>query len=180
MEIIINGLRFFLRLIWRFLCVMLVIIVIFMTIAMFLQITMRALGIQSFKWSEEVLRYSYIWVIFLGVPVGIYSNELTRFDLIQAKLSQFANKILETILLAVMLTVLFFMARGSFVMIRIQMRQMMTSLNIPMGIIYLSLPICAISSMLFLLAKVFLLWTGRPDLHEINGKNKTAEGVDAK
>jgi len=144
---------------------------------MFVQISLRVLGLQSLKWAEEVLRYSYVWIVFLGVPVGIYSNELTRFDLVQEKLSPLAFKILETFLIAIMLMIFFFMTQGSFTMIRIQMRQMMTSLNIPMGIIYLSLPICALSSMLFLLTRVLLLWTGQKDLHEVSGNEKSAEGA---
>ena len=165
-----NGLRLFLKAIWKVLCFLLVGIVVFMTVVMSAQIAMRALGIQSFKWSEEVLRYSYIWVVFLGVPVGVYSNDLIRFDLLQTKLPPFAGKVLETALIAVMLTILFFMARGAFTLIRVQMRQMMTSLNIPMGMVYLCLPACALPSMSFLLAKVFLLWAGQPDLN--------AEGVE--
>jgi TRAP-type C4-dicarboxylate transport system permease small subunit len=164
MESLISGLRALLKGIRNLLAFMLVVIVIFMTFVMFSQIVMRAVGMQSFKWSEEVLRYSYIWIIFLGVPVGIYSNDLTRFDLIQEKLSPLANKILETVLICIMLIVLFFMAQGSFTLIGIQMRQMMTSLSVPMGIIYLSMPVCAICSMLFLLTKILLMWLDRPDL----------------
>jgi len=159
---------------------MLITIVIFMTVVMFVQISLRIFGLQSFKWAEEVLRYSYVWIVFLGVPVGIYSNELTRFDLVQEKLSPLANKLLETFLIAIMLTIFFFMTQGSFTMIRIQMRQMMTSLSIPMGIIYLSLPICALSSMLFLVAKLLLLWTGQQDLHKVTGRVTSPEGAASK
>ena len=166
METLTNALRAFLKVIWKFLCAMLVIIVVFMTLVMSAQIALRVMGLPALRWTEEVLRYSYVWIVFLGVPVVIYSNELTRFDLIQEKLSPLANKILETFLIAIMLLIFFFLAQGAFTMIRLQMRQMMTSLNIPMGIIYLSLPICALSSMLFLTVKVFLLWTGQKDLHE--------------
>lgn len=155
-----------LKIIWRILTFLMIVFVIVMTIIMFMQIAMRTVGMQSFKWSEEVLRYLYIWTIFLGVPVAIYSNELTRFDLIQAKLSPTANKILETLLIAVMLTVLFYMMQGSLKLVQVQMRQTMTSLNIPMGIVYLSMPICAITSMIFFVVKLFLMWTGQPDLKE--------------
>ena len=176
METVTNGLRIFLKIIWKFLCTMLVVIVVFMTLVMSAQIAMRVMGLQALRWTEEVLRYSYVWIVFLGVPVVIYSNELTRFDLVQEKLSPLANKILETFLIAIMLLIFFFLSQGAFTMIRLQMRQMMTSLNIPMGIIYLSLPICALSSMLFLTAKVFLLWTGQKDLHEAAGK-ASGQGV---
>ncbi len=170
-----NGLRVALKAIWKVLCVLLVLLVVTMTVVMFMQIAMRTMGMQSYKWSEEVLRYLYIWVVFLGVPVAVYSNDLTRFDLIQSKLSPLANKILETLILIIMLGILFFMAQGSFTLIRIQMRQTMTSLNVPMGIVYLSIPICALASILFFVAKLFLLWTGQPDLDELQ---QPAEGGD--
>ena len=177
MEKLTNGLRIFLRLIWKLLCAMVIIFVVFMTIIFFLQIATRTMGVRSFKWSEEVLRYAYIWVVFMGVSVAIYSNELPRFDLLRDKLSPLANKILETILIIVMLTILTFMLLGSFMMIRIQMRQVMTSINIRMGYVYMVLPIFAVTSMLFLLTKIFLLWTDRPDLHKVTDEKKSTEGA---
>lgn len=161
-----KGMRFVLKCLWKLFSVLLIALVVIMTVVMFLQITMRTLGMQSFKWSEEVLRYMYIWIVFIGLPVAIYSNDLTRFDLIQRRLSPMGVKILETVLIAVMMLILFFMVQGAFTLIKFQMRQMMTSLNIPMGIIYLCLPISGIASLLFFAAKLFLLWTKQPDLDD--------------
>lgn len=164
MEMFTKGLRLFLKALYNILCAALVVLVLVMTVIMFLQIFMRATGMQSFKWSDEALRYLYIWSIFLGVPVAVYTNDHTRFDLIQSKLSPLMSRLLETLIILVMLLVLYYMCDGALTLVRVQMRQRMTSLPIRMGLVYLSMPICAIVSMLFLAAKLFLLWTNRPDL----------------
>lgn len=165
MERTSSGLRLLMKILWKALYAMLIVLVAIMTVVMFLQIVMRAFELQPFKWSEEMLRYMYVWVVFLGLPVAIYSNDLTRFDLLKKKFSANANIILETVLIGAMLVILFFMVKGSFTVIHIQMRQMMTSTKIPMGIIYLVMPISGICSILFLIAKLFLLWTKQPDFN---------------
>ena len=111
------------KLLYKVLSVMLVLLVLAMTVVMFLQITMRTVGLQSFKWSEEVLRYLYIWVVFLGVPTAVYTNDLTRFDLLQTKLNPQLGRVLETIIIVFMLIILYFMGQGSLTLIRVQMRQ---------------------------------------------------------
>ena len=170
-----TALRKLMKLLYKVLSVMLVLLVLAMTVVMFLQITMRTVGLQSFKWSEEVLRYLYIWVVFLGVPTAVYTNDLTRFDLLQTKLNPQLGRVLETIIIVFMLIILYFMGQGSLTLIRVQMRQTMTSLNLPMGVVYLSMPICAAGSALFLLARLFLMWTDQPDLSADNAGSRQAE-----
>lgn len=178
MTTFIKGLRKLMRILYRILSAMLVLLVLAMTVIMTMQIVMRATGMQSFKWSEEVLRYLYIWTVFLGVPAAIYTNDLTRFDLIQTKLSPRAGRLLETVIIIIMLIVLYFMCQGSLTLIRVQMRQTMTSLNLPMGIVYLSMPICAVCSAMFFLARLLLMWSGQPDLAEDAGQAGDPEKED--
>lgn len=135
-----------------------------MTVVMFSQIVMRVVVGNALVWAEELLRFMFIWLTFLGLPVAIYHNDLTRFDLVQTKLSGVARKALESLIYILIAVVLYFTAQGSFALVGRQMAQTATSLPIKMGIVYSVIPFGAIVGILFIAVKLVLMWVSDSDL----------------
>ncbi|MDR0708545.1 MAG: TRAP transporter small permease [Spirochaetaceae bacterium] len=144
----------------------LMLLMVVMAVVMFSQVLLRACFGKAFTWAEELLRFMYIWVVFLGLPTGVYYNDLTRFDLLQTKLKGIAGKLLETGIYLLINAILFILVWGSFTLIERQFRQQATTLPIPMGVIYLILPTSSIIAVIFVIIRLVMMWTDAPDFEE--------------
>lgn len=67
-----------------------VILMSVMTILIFLQVIMRYVFSNSLSWSEELARYLFIWLIYLGVSYGAKIRKHIKID---AALKLFPKKI---------------------------------------------------------------------------------------
>ncbi|MDN4523015.1 TRAP transporter small permease [Fictibacillus fluitans] len=95
--------------------------------------------------SEELLRYSLIWVSMLGAAYAFGNKKHIAIEFIVEKLSP--KKALRISVLIESLVVLFaiiVMVVGGIMTVNITMAQTSASLGIPMGFIYLSLPVSGI------------------------------------
>ncbi len=54
----------------------------------FAQVFWRYVLGHSLTWSEELLRYLFVWIVLVGAPTGIPSGSHVSFDLLQKKLPQ--------------------------------------------------------------------------------------------
>lgn len=62
----------------------------FMTILIFIQVVMRYVFNNSLSWSEELARYTFIWLIYLGISYGC---KLRKHIKIEAALHLFPGKL---------------------------------------------------------------------------------------
>ena len=92
--------------------------------------------------SEEFLRYSLIWVTMIG---GAYVFHLKKHIAIEMFVERFSKGIQKRIrqlaLLFLVLFSLIVMVYGGIQIVSLTMSQQTVSLGIPMGYVYLSLPI---------------------------------------
>ena len=111
-----------------------------MVVLMSLQIFMRYVLAASLPWPEELIRYLFIWFVFLGISYGIREGIHLRVDLIEIgipKLKPFLNVLQNAAFLAFCL----YMIRPGFTAIRSLVRSGQTSaaMDLPMYLVYLSL-----------------------------------------
>jgi TRAP-type C4-dicarboxylate transport system permease small subunit len=147
----------------------LMLLMVVMAVVMFSQVLFRVCFGKAFTWAEELLRFMFIWLVFLGLPTGVYYNDLTRFDLLQTKLKGIAKKLLETGIYLLINAILFILVWGSFTLIERQFRQQATTLPIPMGAIYLILPASSVIAVIFVVIRLFIMWTGDREFEETEG-----------
>lgn len=137
-----------------------------MFVLMLLQIFLRSFLGSSIKWSDELLRYQFIWLVFLGFPSAIYYGELTRFDMLEQKFGPLAKKILCSALDLVAIVVLFLIYKGAMTLVTRQMTHMATTMNLPMGVVYCVIPISAGAGIIFLVLDLYFRWTNAASLKE--------------
>ena len=99
-----KGLQFLNRYLEEILCVALMSV---MTIIIFVQVIMRYVAHNSLSWSEELARYCFIWLIYIGVAYGC---KLMKHIKIDAALYLFPKKLRPYITILGELLVLMFAA----------------------------------------------------------------------
>ena len=122
--------------------VLLVLFSVIMVSVIFLQVVMRQFG-SSLSWSEELARYCFIWMIYIGISYGVKEQKHVRIDAFLLLLNQKGQMILNFIVN------LLFMAFAIFVIIYgteiasqlLQFGQRSAAIQIPMGYVYMATPI---------------------------------------
>jgi len=112
-----------------------------MVISTFLQVIFRYLLNYPLFWSEELSRFSFVWIVFVGAAVAMKRGAHIGVDYFVKNLPlQLKNylRILVTILeLFFLLTVI----GRSILVVRVNMSQHSPAMRIPMGLVYLAIPV---------------------------------------
>jgi len=125
------------------------------TAVMLLQVVSRYLFNYSFVWSDEFVRYTFIWMVLLASGVAIRRKVRLGFDLFVAKLPRklqvFLN-VLNDLLIAVFLVFFFF---KSIELLRAAGLTPSPSMHIPMGVVYVVLPLSALVMFIYVLESIY-------------------------
>jgi TRAP-type C4-dicarboxylate transport system permease small subunit len=115
-----------------------------MVLLVFLQIISRAVFSSSFPWTEEAARFLMIWVTFLGASFAFQYGAHISIEAFVSKLSQSAGKAVQVLgALACIAFFIVMIVKGIEIIDR-AMIQRSPALGIPMGYVYLIIPISAI------------------------------------
>ena len=108
-----------------------------MTVLIFLQVVMRYVMHNSLSWSEELARYTFVWLIYIAIS---YGSKLMKHIKIDAGLSLFPKKsrpyivILGDVLF--LLFALYIVYTGSkYTLMQIRLHKTSAALGIPMDYI---------------------------------------------
>ncbi len=114
----------------------------FSTILIFAQVCTRAFG-NSISWSEELVRYLYVWETWLGVSYATKRGSQLRITMIRDKLSpkgQMAIEIFVTIVWLAFAAFVFYMGVRAIGQIA-KFGQVSSALRVPLKYCYLSIPV---------------------------------------
>ncbi len=123
------------------------------TLILFVNVVLRYLFHNSTTWAEEVIRYSIIWVTFVGGSVCAKQGEHIGIELFTTLLPPKANKALRVFanLIAAVFVAIFAVYAFKLTMQVIQLNQRSPAIYMPMWIVYSSMPLGG-----FLMAARFL------------------------
>ena len=114
----------------------------FSTILIFAQVCTRAFG-NSISWSEELVRYLYVWETWLGVSYATKRGSQLRITMIRDKLSpkgQMAIEIFVTIVWLAFAAFVFYMGVRAIGQIA-KFGQVSSALRVPLKYCFLSIPV---------------------------------------
>jgi len=117
-------------------------IFLLLTLDVTLQVFARAVGI-SMPWTEEVARFLFIWLVFLGGYLTIRKGINIAFDLILSMLPKKGWTILFTLINIISCGFLVLLGILGSQLVQLTMSQLSPILKFPMGIVYLAIPIGA-------------------------------------
>lgn len=129
-----------------------------MTTATFAQVFCRYLLDFSIPWSEELSRFLFTWVVFAGIPSLIYRSGMTAFNLFLTRLTGWRSRIMSLIISTSYILFFYYLIKGSIPLVKRQMMQMATSIPIPMGVIYMVIPVSGIFAVIVILERLIHDW----------------------
>ncbi len=95
----------------------------------------------SLYWAEEVIRYSFIWSVFLVSPLVIRRGANLELDIFLQRMSAPARRAVAIFNGVVILAFLAVLIVQGARMVRVNMEQLSSALEISMAWIYLAVPI---------------------------------------
>lgn len=129
-----------------------------MTTATFAQVFCRYVLNFSIPWSEELSRFLFTWVVFAGVPTLIYRSGMTSFNLFLSRFTGWRARIMSLFISASYILFFYYLSRGSIPLVKRQMMQMATSINVPMGMIYMVIPVSGILAIIVIVERLIHNW----------------------
>jgi TRAP-type C4-dicarboxylate transport system permease small subunit len=121
---------------------LLVLFSIIMVSVIFLQVVMRMLD-SSLSWSEELARYCFIWLVYIGISYGVKKQRHIKVDVVLLLLKEKGKIILTIIANLLFLVFAFFVIRYGFDIASqlLAFGQKSPALQIPMGLVYMATPV---------------------------------------
>jgi TRAP-type transport system small permease protein len=108
------------------------------------QVFMRYVMGGFIPWAEELARYAFVWLVFLGATTAFYARSHLSIDMLGALLSNRARTILDLVLCVLILIFIAFFIYYSYRLTLRTMTQTSPSLRITMGYVYMSMPIAGV------------------------------------
>lgn len=121
----------------------LVVILGVMVLSISAQVLMRFLFGSSIGWSEELARYCFIWLVFVGVSYGVKKQRHIKIDAILLLFNEKGKVVLNMIvnLLFFSFAVFLIFYGGAIAIQILQWGQTTPALELKMGFVYLAAPI---------------------------------------
>lgn len=139
------------------------ILLIIITVAVCLQVFNRYLIGASIPWTEELARYCFLWLTFIGTSLGVKKSSHLSVDLIRGLLREKGNKTLSLFVYLIFLTfclVVVIAGLGVFQKM-MQFRQASPGLGIQMGYVYLSVPVGLALTSFRIIQKIMGIFKGK-------------------
>jgi TRAP-type C4-dicarboxylate transport system permease small subunit len=132
----------------------------------------------SIDMSEEVSRWLFVWVTFLGAVVALQGHEHLGVDMVVDRLPDLGKKICLVLGHVVMLAVTWWLFEGSWAQVKLNMEVSAPSTELPMAILYLPGAIFSVMAGFILLTNLWRALTGqltRADLVMVQASEEAAQ-----
>ncbi len=121
-----------------------------MTAVVFSQVLARYFFNFSLSWSEEVARFAFVWLSFMGAAILVRRDEHIRVTMVVDALPTSVWAVTRALEYAGVLICLYFFVSGGLSLTAAEWSQLAPATQIPMGWIYLIIPVAS---------GLMLLWT---------------------
>ncbi|GAK60470.1 TRAP transporter, DctQ-like membrane protein [Candidatus Vecturithrix granuli] len=133
----------------------------FMGMVLALQILMRYIFNHPLVWSEELARYTFVWVTFVGASYGVHHNAHIRMEAIHKKFPPTLQKIvtISTNLLAILI---FSYLIPAGIVFTVEQHDIASSaMEIPMSLVFAAVPVgCFVVAFRLLIQTIQIIKTG--------------------
>jgi TRAP-type C4-dicarboxylate transport system permease small subunit len=124
------------------------------TVAVLLQFFSRLLG-YPLAWGEEVARYSYVWLAFIGTSYVVLTREHIQINFFVHRLPQKAQKVIQILEHILIILSVVWILPSAFSHSFEQLKNLSPAMEIPTFFLYISFPIGMCLSVVRLVQLVF-------------------------
>lgn len=116
---------------------------VIMVILIFVQVVMRYVLGTSILWSEELARYLFIWITWLGAAFAVKENQLITVDVVKDRLPQPLKGYVEILAFIIFLIFNIVMLKLSADLLATiyQRNQLTPAMRVPMWLAYSAVPV---------------------------------------
>ena len=140
------------------LCIALFIII---TFAAFMQVFTRfALG-NAWKWTDEACRYCLVWLTMLGAALGVKRHAHLAIDVVMNLTPRAFQHLVGYFSDIVIIIFSIVLVRQGITLCVTFMQQRSAVLGLPMGLVYMAIPLLGVFLALFYIADLFEHSTGK-------------------
>lgn len=153
----------------------LVLALAFSTLLIFVQVIFRYVLNDSITWSEELARYIFIWMIWLGTSVSMKQKEHIRMDMLMNAVHGKGKLVLDLVSGIIMLAFCIFLVKYGWDLVASMMSRgnKSVALRLPMWIVYSSLPFSQLIVALRLIGSI-VSDAGKLFSHQTSGEEESA------
>ncbi|WP_066315958.1 TRAP transporter small permease [Bacillus sp. FJAT-29814] len=134
-----------------------------MAVVITAQVLSRYILGSPLTWSEELGRFTFVWISFLGMAVGINKGSHIALDLLVTKLKGVSKKVLLAINNALVSIFGILFTYSGFLLVELGARQTSPSLNLPMNLVYIVIPISGIILVYFVISETVQMFQRKED-----------------
>lgn len=131
-----------------------VIILSAMSILVFVNVVLRYGFNSSINITEEVSRYMFVWLAFLGAVLAFNDNQHVSVTVFVEKLSPVIKKLLHIATDAVMLFCCYLIVDGSWIQFNLNLNNLAPISGLPQGITYLAGAIAGVLIGILIVARI--------------------------
>ena len=95
----------------------------------------------SLIWADEFLRYFFVWAIMLASPALLMKNKHIIVDFTHMVFPEKVRKVLSVLTLLILVGFILTMFVNSLFFVNINMQQQSAAMQLPMGLVYLCMPL---------------------------------------
>lgn len=133
---------------------LLVVILASMSILVFINVVLRYGFHSSISMTEELSRYLFVWLTFLGAILAFNENQHVRVTMLVDKLSPIKRTLLSLLTDGLMLYCCYLILIGSWVQFQLNLHNLAPISAIPIGINFLASMLAAIAIGILLAARL--------------------------
>jgi TRAP-type C4-dicarboxylate transport system permease small subunit len=123
-----------------------------MTAAVFFQVVTRYLGYAGFEGLDEVPRYLFVWLVMIGAAAAAHRGEHTALHYFRDRLTPRGQAFARVFTTAAAILLFLAMIKASLVLVPNAQLQRSAGLDLPLGYVYLAVPVGSALILLPLLA----------------------------
>ena len=126
-----------------------------MIVVTFAQVVCRYVFQAPLPWSEELARYCFVWIVFLGATLGLEKGVHIGVDILTVLLPKPLQRLLLRFNLLLILGFAVFLIVASLVVLQANRLQYSPALGLQMAKVYLAIPLGMLVMAVIVLGKLF-------------------------
>ena len=144
----------FAQLVGKAIEVLVVVILSAMSILVFLNVVLRYGFNSSINVTEEVSRFMFVWLAFLGAVLAFSENQHVSVTMLTDKLSPIGRKVLSLFTDAAMLFCCYLIVSGSWIQFNLNLHNIAPISGLPQGITFLASTVAGVLIGILTLARL--------------------------
>jgi TRAP-type C4-dicarboxylate transport system permease small subunit len=145
----------------KLLCAVMAVALFIMVVLVFGNVVLRYAFNSGITVSEELGRWLFVWVTFMGAVVALREHAHLGTDALVARLPPMGKKVCLVLGHLIMIYVCWLIYQGSMAQVKINMDVLAPSSQLPLAIVYFAGVFFAISGGVMLVLDLWLLFTGQ-------------------